>query len=161
MAKPKTSTNTAPVDDQSAFPSGEGFEDEQTGFPPYWNPSEGRKFYGRIMARDERDPEFVRYVVQASCKHVCRTGPADDATDCEVQTGENFTVSEYASLPLADYFGLEVLVTALKKRPIKGGKQDVWIFKLQVAPQTKALLMQRRAAQIQAKQNSASLPAGA
>jgi hypothetical protein len=128
------------------------WESEQIGFPPYWNPSEGKKFLARVIARDERDPAFVRYVLQAQCKHTCQKGPSDDAEPCEVRAGEYFTCSVYAALPLTDYYGVVVLVTAVKKRKLAATqdnplKRDMWDFNLKVSPTDHKMLAERKVAQ--------------
>ena len=125
------------------------WESEQIGFPPYWNPGEGKKFLARVIARDERDPTFVRYVLQAQCKHLCQKGPADDAEPCEVKAGEFFTCSVYAALPLSEYFGVVCLVTTLKKRKLAATaenpqKRDMWDFNLKVAPADHKMLAQKK-----------------
>src|ERR1051325_10393128 len=123
-----------------------GWVDEQTGFPPYWSPVEGASFRGTVMARDNRDPDFHRYVIRSSTAIECAQGPADEAEPVQVAPGELFSLSTYAALPLDDYMGFEVFVTAKNKRKIQGGKQDLWVFKLMVSPDTKAKVLALRQA---------------
>lgn len=122
----------------------EGWVDEQTGFPPYWTPVEGASFRGTVMARDDRDPKFNRYVISSSTPLECAQGPAEDAEPVHVLPGDMFSLSTYAALPLDDYMGFEVFVTAVNKRKIQGGSQDLWIFKLKVSPDTKAKVLALR-----------------
>lgn len=131
-----------------------GLVSDQIGFPPYWNPSEGKKFYGRVVARDERDPDFIRYVIEAGVRHQCQEGPSDEARPVTVDRGQHFNVSVYASLPLENYFGETVLVTALRKRDIDGGKQ-VWIFDLKTTETGRSHAAQLRAAKLN---NTPALP---
>jgi len=138
-----------------------GWETEQIGFPPYWNPTmkedekgktianTGNAFLGMPIQRDDRDPNFQRYVVEALRPIMCKKGPAEDAEEILVKTGEFFTCSVYAALPLEDYFGYEVFVKPVRKRKLAATaeipqKRDLWDFELQVSPETKKLLKQRR-----------------
>lgn len=113
---------------------------QQVGFPPYWAPlREGQPFFGRIVALDTRQEDFYRYVVQATkFPMFCRLGPSDDAEKIMVQPGDFYTVSAYASLPLEDFFDIEVLVVATKKRKLpgneasKGVKRDMWMWDVKV-----------------------------
>src|SRR5579864_838726 len=61
-------------------------EDEQTGLPPYWAPDEEQfrqgipqNFFGRVIAKDDADPEFVRWIIQAGKEQNCKRGPAENA----------------------------------------------------------------------------------
>lgn len=134
----------------------EGWVDEQVGFPPYWSPEMGSAFRGMIMYRDERQPEFIRYVVQASAPIRCHRGPSDDEQEeVIVQPGELFTTTAYAALPLERYFGFEVWVLAEKKRTLAAStnpnakegqkrKREQWDFRIRVSPETKKLLDDQR-----------------
>lgn len=157
--------NGPPEGMMNAGSAPDGWEQEQIGFPPYWNPrmtmvdptkpragmvpGTGNSFLGTVVNRDERDPNFTRYVVQASRAIRCQNGPSDDAEEVIVQKGEFFTLSTYASLPLDDYFGMEVYVQPIGKRKIKddpetGEPRDLWRFSLMVSPESKKLLKNRR-----------------
>jgi hypothetical protein len=127
---------------------------EQVGFPPYWAPiREGALFFGRVVALDTRQDNFHRYVVQATkFPMFCRLGPADDAEKIMVQTGDFFTVSAYASLPLEEFFDVEVLVAATKKRKLPGNeasdgvKRDLWMWDVRVeSEKEKRVIASRRA----------------
>lgn len=140
----------------------EGWENEQIGFPPYWNPSmkldekgktipeTGNSFLGIPIDLDERNPDFPRYVIEAIRPIICKKGPAEDAEEILVKPGEFFTCSNYAALPLKEYFGYEVWVAPSRKRKLAANeenpqKRDLWDFDLKVSPKTKLLLKQRRA----------------
>ena len=149
MANP--TKNTAPNTNKNAEPDFDSWSDEQIGFAPYWTPKEGEAFYGLIQARDERDPEFVRFLVMnlSSVPLVCHRGPSDDAELVEIGKGEVFTVSVYYQLeePFNFYLqaqeemGIEVpmRVTALSKTKTRD-KNDVWRFRLQIEPNAKKQL---------------------
>jgi hypothetical protein len=124
----------------------EGWEEEQTGFPPYWNPGEGKSFRGIVIARDVRDPDFVRYHIRSTQEDLeCAIGPAVDAEPVKVTKGEIFTVSEYSSLPLSDLLGLEIMAVALKQVPTKKAGQSRWVWKLFLPKESRKALDTRRA----------------
>jgi hypothetical protein len=127
---------------QTAVP--EGFEQQQTGFPPYWGPEHGKTFRGVVIERDDRDPEFMRFLLKATAPVACAQGPAEDQTEVQVKAGEFFTCSAYAALPLDRYVGCEVFVQAKQKRDIKGGK-EVWDFALFCSAETARLVADRQA----------------
>lgn len=124
----------------------EGWAEDAVGFPPYWNPGLGKHFTGVVMNRDDRDPEFIRYTIQATQPLECATGPADDAEIVMVNVGENFSCSAYAALPLDSYFGFEIKVLCFKTRKLPGNDasdntpRDLWQFKVLLPPDTKRLL---------------------
>ena len=123
-----------------------GWEDEQTGFPPYWEPSDGGQFKGIVVGQDMSDPEFIRYTVQATHPTACFRGSKNEDRQeaVVVQPGENFTVSDYVQLKLHQYFGHEILVTVKDKQAISGG-HTMWNMRLRVSAATKALLLKQRA----------------
>lgn len=143
--------------DASMFEAATDWVEQQTGFPPYWNPAisdegKGNGFAARVMARDERDPDFIRYVLQATKGLRCHNGPAEDAEEVLVKAGEYFTCSDYAALPLADYFGEEVVVITKGKRKLNPSernpqKRDLWQFRILTSPETSMRLQARREAQ--------------
>lgn len=156
MAK-SSEANKSPVGDFSDWEKDvpAGWEDEQVGFPPYWNPSVGKVFMGTPLFKDERDPDFIRYHIQASRDEVCATGPADGAEPVPVKKGEIFTVSAYSGLPLDEFFGLEMMAVALKLVPTKKAGQERWVWKVRLPPQSKKLLQERRAQKATALATSA------
>ena len=145
-----------------------GWEREQIGFPPYWNPAEGKKFLGRVILKDERDPAFVRYVIEATLAPIkCQQGPADDAEAVIVKPGEYFTCSAYGALPLENFFGHQVLVTTTKKRKITPGEdgqpRTLWGFTVNVDEPTKKALAKQREEdrlRLQQKRTVGTLPGG-
>jgi hypothetical protein len=158
MAK-KNGTKSPVVEDETLNAAAlEGFEDEafddsgteeeQIGFPPYWTPSEGRKLKVRVTALDQRDPEFVRWIVQATHKVACQSGPADESEPRLVQAGEFFSMSMYAGLPLQRYIGEEVVITCKEERDIAGGK-TFWVWSVKVTPEVKARVAARLAERAQ------------
>lgn len=165
MAK-NDSGNKAPVLDPNNIPMPEGWENEQIGFPPYWNPTMQEDDKGKTVAgtgnaflaipidKDERNPEFKRYVLEAIHPIMCKKGPAEDAEEILVQVGEFFTCSVYAALPLEDYYGIPVYVRPVRKRKLAptaeiNQKRDLWDFELKVSPADKKRLKERRAQEVQ------------
>jgi len=145
MAEKKQSLqNTAPVTSNMATPAPEGWETEATGFPPYWQPEEGKTFKGRVLSVDRNEPDFVRFSILATSPVKCARGPSDDQTEVNVNPGDLFNVSEYVQLPLENYMGFEVWVQAKGERPLKGGK-TTWDFDLRCAPETKRIVAERQA----------------
>lgn len=79
---------------------------EQTGFAPYFEPEKGAFFVAYISKADMKDPNFLRYLFQASSMPVkCRRGakPVDeDAPDTRpvviVQPGQYFSLSLFFSM---------------------------------------------------------------
>lgn len=131
-----------------------GWEEEVVGFPPYWTPELGKMLLGRLLLADLRDPNFGRYVMQATQVPVqCQRGPADDAEPVIVQPGEFFTMSVYGGLPvdsMENFFDLELCLTPFNKRRLppneasQGKPRDFWDFKVIVAPESKKILTARK-----------------
>jgi len=138
--------------EKAMLDSVQGWAREQVGFPPYWAPlREDSMFFGRIVALDTRQDNFHRYVVQATkFPMFCRLGPADDAEKIMVPMGDFYTVSNYAGLPLSDFFDIEVCVRATKKRKLPGNeasdgvKRDLWMWEVLVEPKDKVVIRDRR-----------------
>lgn len=132
---------------ENQVPNFNDFESEQIGFPPYWNPEEGKQLYAMPVARDERDPKFHRYIWKAMIDTECQNGPADDAEKVTVKSGEFFTTSVYHSLdnlPLALYMNIPVLLIAKEKVPTKTSGQEVWKWDLKLSKENKKLIDQKR-----------------
>jgi hypothetical protein len=130
-------TNGAPVEFADGDFDDAGFEEEQIGFPPYWTPVAGRKLRIKVIALDARDPEFVRWTVQATHNVACQSGPSDEAEPRLVKAGEFFSMSLYAGLPLQRYVGEEVIVSCKEERDIGGGK-SFWQWTLRCTSETHA-----------------------
>lgn len=148
--KPATSTAIQPF----VAPTGETVK-QQTGLPPYWAADEevhkagvAQGFYARVIGRDDGDPTFPRYVVQAGMDTPCMKGGGDDAEPVIVKKGEFFTTSVYAGLPLERFIGVPVIVKVKDKRKIntKGGPRTIWDFTVEVTPQVDKILAARRQA---------------
>ena len=70
----------------------EGWEQVETGFPPYWKPVIGEIITCKVATLDARDESFVRYVLQCTRNAIkCSRGPTDDAEEVMVRPGEFFT----------------------------------------------------------------------
>lgn len=147
--------------DVSMFEEANEWVEQQTGFPPYWNPAidektgKGNGFRATVMALDARDPDFQRYVLQAKQPLRCANGPAEDAEAVLVGAGEYFTCSDYAALPLSDFFGEEVVVLTKKKRKLaatadNAQKRDLWVFRILTSPETSMRLQAAREKQAKA-----------
>lgn len=132
------------------LPDFSGFEKEQIAFPPYWNPEIGKKIFFTPVMLDEKDPNFPRFVCKAGMITNCLEGPSDNQKETTIKTGEYFTISQYASLPLQNYFGHPVLVEVMDLVKFKGEDgtpRTRWVFELRVAPETKRLLEAARVEQ--------------
>jgi hypothetical protein len=96
------------------FESEDWVEDSQSGLPPYWKAAMngqsavGQFFRGIPMMIDNKDPNFIRYVMQATIPLTCYRGPVDSAEAVSVQPGELFTISSYAGLDMVRYLGFEI-----------------------------------------------------
>ncbi len=133
-------------------PSGK-FVEEQTGMPPYWTPDEEahnegviQGFYARVIGRDDGDPAFPRFVLQAGQDMTAMQGGGDDAHEVDVPKGGFFTCSVYAGLPLERYIGIPVIVQVKAKRAIntKQGRRTIWDWTLRVPESAQKILDERR-----------------
>jgi hypothetical protein len=158
MAKKNGSENAAPEKiegvDMSQFS-----EEENLGFPPYWNPAAQAQFVATIVGFDDGDPEFERWVFQASHDIECHKGPkGEDGEDAEavtVKKGGFFSTSNYVQFRLNQYIGLEVNIFVKEKVALAKGR-TMWNMGMRVSPKTKALLTERRQAAVKG-----ALPQGA
>lgn len=129
------------------------WEKEQVGFPPYWKPkSPGDLFLAKVILKDERDPSFPRYIMQATkFPIVAQQGPAEDADVTIVSPGDYFTTSVWAGLPLDDFMDIEACIMAVKKRKLPGNeasdgvKRDLWVWEVKATPESRKLIASRRA----------------
>ncbi len=137
---------------QEILDSVKDWEKEQTGFPPYWKPkAEGDLFFGKPILKDERNPEFERYVVQATkFPVVCQQGPADDADIIVVRPGDYFTCSVWAALPLDEFIDIECVVMAEKTRKLPGTDESggvprkLWTWNVKMTKESRLLVRERR-----------------
>lgn len=158
MAK-KENGGLVPFENPPGIEGFDKFEDEQVGLPPYWGPDDENlgppddkgfskpltpmQFYGKVVAYDDGDPEFKRYVIQAGHDLLCWRGPKKSVEEVPVKKYEFFSISEYAGLPLGRYLGLPIFVYVKGKRPIAGGR-TVWEWGVKCDPRVKAKLEERR-----------------
>jgi hypothetical protein len=105
------------------------------------------------MGRDDRDPAFVRYLMQAVQPTECHRGAKNDegvAESVTVEKGEYFSISVYYALKDAFDFYLDAAVrpiiklTALKEVKTSTVGQTCWTWRLQVSPEDKKRLESAR-----------------
>lgn len=137
--------------DALAIPDFSKWEEEQVGFAPYWNPETDKWFLGQVVSRDERDPEFVRYLVKAALDTPCKRGPVDGAEEVLVKSGEYFSISVYYSLQgLFDaYLEMGIVppvmkVIAVKEVKTKKAGQTCWTWKVLISPDDKKRINTKR-----------------
>lgn len=145
--------NTAPVQTANAnaaaddMPDFSTWTDRQIGFAPYWTPVEGESMFGKIVAVDMRDPEFVRY--QFICLQpelLCHRGPVEGGEEVMVKKGDTFSMSVYSQLADEMLFHLEsgisppTKITAKTKSKTATVGRTVWNFRCQVSNEDDAKL---------------------
>lgn len=129
------------------------------GFPPYWNPEEGSKIFCEPVVVDARDPEFIRYICIALAPLIGMTGSKRNELQEEVQVevGEKFSLSAYASLPLEQLMGdprIPICIEVVGKEPVQSNpKNDRWVFNIIVPKRYSAM------AKLRAKEYVPALPA--
>jgi|SRR5215472_14779384 len=136
-----TSAQGGEIEDLSQYE-----EEQASSFPPYWQPGLGKGFVGRVVDLDARDPEFLRYVIEAAKPTICGIGPVSNGEVVTVGIGERFTLSVYKSLPLHHYMMLEdpIIVVCVGRLPIKGRAQDMWRFRIKTSGRDHATLIDRK-----------------
>ena len=142
MATSKTAPKA--VDTDSRFDQ----EEELTLFPAYVKPAVGDAIAVRVVALDNRDPNFSRMIFQLTQDRSIEgfKGGGDNAESVEVKTGDVFSTSVYAGLAgLAEYIGLEVRIRCEGTRST-GKPNDMLVFKIGTTKETRELLAERRAA---------------
>jgi len=180
MATTKTETRgTVPSVNMGKGPSGEDMPDFdkwdqiQTGFAPYWNPEEGAFCYGEVVAKDARDPEFVRYLIKAHATTKCSRGPKDDngvaAEVVIVKPGETFSFSSYHALAMELDFQIHlrqtknaiipVMIKALRQSKTNTAGRTVWHWDVRNAPEHTPLLNQHRTSFMEMSDGGATRPA--
>lgn len=133
-----------------------GWEKEQIGFPPYWNPVVGAKILCKPVMCDARDPEFPRYVMQATRMPIeCAQGPSEEREPVIVQPGDYFTMSVYGALPpetMQLYMGIEIMIHCKSQRKLsptdesRGVPRKLFVFEIMVHPSAKKLIGERKEA---------------
>lgn len=145
--------NTAPVNASNAsntanddMPDFANWTDRQVSFAPYWHPAPGDKFFGKIIAIDMRNPEFIRLQFQCLQNELtCQRGPAAEGNEVVVHKGETFSMSVYSALADELTFQLQsgisppTYIEAQKKVKTATGK-DCWQFRCRVSPEDNAKL---------------------
>ena len=127
---------------------------EQTGFAPYYEPEKGQYFVAYIRKADMKDPNFLRYLFQASCMDVkCRRGakPVEAAEDPSLDTrpvvivkpGQYFSLSLFFSMVenLNTYIlyasetgeDVEVLIRFVDKSKTSNNR-TVWNVEMRIQP---------------------------
>jgi hypothetical protein len=128
----------------------QGWEEIETGFPPYWKPDVGKMILAKVCVVDYRDASFPRIVLQATKLSIpCQRGPVTDAEDVIVKPGEFFTMSEYAALNLANFIDFEVAIKCAGERFVPADKtrqlpkRDMFEWKVWTTPESAQLLKLR------------------
>jgi hypothetical protein len=145
---PANATNTGVHNDLDGVANADEFsEDEQLGFPPYWKAAVGKAFIGRVIALDDSDPEFERWIFEAQHVTKCQRGPAKEAKEVIVQQHEHFSTSAYGQFGdsasgrgLHKYVG-EVVKLECTGEVDTGQPSPMFVFKLSVNKETKARLL--------------------
>ncbi len=170
MATTKATAEARKGYDMGAGPDGKPLPDFdkwdkiQTGFAPYWHPEPNKYCFGRVVAKDIRNPKFTRYLLVAACDHDCRRGPKnEDATNGEamgewvkVKAGQTFSITDYHSISeeldlqlfmLMKYdiqFPVRILAERKKKTAHPDGNRTVWEFDVRNEPKHTPLLTKHR-----------------
>lgn len=154
----------APAVNMGKGPAGEDlpdfdkWDDIQIGFAPYWNAEAGAWCFAEVIAKDERNPEFVRYLMLAHTDTKCSRGPKDPEThkaeeDVVVKKGECFSVSLFYSLSRElDYqlylrtkgHNVPVRVEAKKQTKTSTAGRTVWQWSVKNDPVHTPILNQYR-----------------
>lgn len=128
------------------------WEKVETGFPPYWKPEIGKVIIARVCAVDARQEGFVRYVFQATRAAItCARGPVDGAEEVIVEPGAFFTMGEYASLDLTQFFDMEIYIKVTGSRKLPGNADSngvprkLFEFDVRCCPEDKKRLNAMRA----------------
>ena len=123
MANDKQTVNT-----NWAIPTGQGYEEAQVGFPPFWQPDEkNNKFAGEVIACD-REGTFERWVVKATKPIVCYRGDEKNRQEEVISPGQYFTMSTYSGLRLDRYIGMGEIVCFIKgeQKTKNGNTMYIW-----------------------------------
>ena len=152
MAKPTKNSGVhtddavlAKMENLAAAPEFADYVEENLSLPPYWVTDIDKQFAARVIDLDNGDPEFPRYVLEALAPVECQSGKRDEAEDIHVKTGEFFTCSTYAGLPLFRYIGCRVVVTCTGTRKVNQ-PQPMYVFTAIMHPDDKKMVMEDRKA---------------
>jgi len=133
------------------------YSKDQVGFPPYWKPVDvGDWFRGKVLMLDDRDPDFPRYVIEATQNFYAYKGTALDAEPILIESGELYTINNYSSLPLERYYGnWDIVGRTVRKRKLAASTKedaedyqkrprDLWDWEVIIPNELKALLRSQR-----------------
>jgi hypothetical protein len=144
MAKPKNVQQA----DGFEIPDFDQWVETQGGFPPYWTPEEGKRFYAKPVMIDARDPKFVRYVFEALAPTECHRGATEEQEEVTVMPGEQFTCSAYAAMGMEFYLGIPVVVTTKEQQDSKSNPgHSYWNWSIKISPEHVPILQARQAEQ--------------
>jgi uncharacterized protein affecting Mg2+/Co2+ transport len=149
--------------DGKPLPDFDKWDKIQTGFAPYWHPEQGKYCFGRVVAKDNRNPRFVRYLLVAECAHECRRGPKNEDSDAgavgewvKVKAGDTFSITSYHAMSteldyqlyLLEKFGAQIPIRILAEKKVKTAHEDgnrtCWQFDVRNAPEHTKILTQHR-----------------
>ncbi len=126
-------------------------EKENLGFPAYWKAKVGAKFAARVMSLNDSDPDFQRWIFQATRHPVtCARGPAESAKEVVVPIGDFFSTSAYAQFGnnesgrgLHQFIGEEILLecTGIQKTD---QPTPMFVYEVHVTKETRARLLAKR-----------------
>jgi hypothetical protein len=147
----KTTSKTDPsvafaVSNPDSLPEFQNFEEEQISLPPYLELKEvGQWFYAMPVFLDDKDPEFIRFIMKAEMPTKCQRGSRKKGENepVLVNKDEFFTLSAYTGLPLDRYIGVPVLVKYIGDKDV-GRPQLMKEFSLKVSPEHKKMLNEDR-----------------
>jgi hypothetical protein len=120
------------------------YQEVQVGFAPYFSPSEGAKFHGRLLDADATNPAFIRFTFEALTDLECFTGPADEQDSVLVRKGEVFTVSAFAQVRFEEYGGMKMIVEFKEKVKTSTVGRSVWLMGLKLHKDDYAIVQARR-----------------
>jgi hypothetical protein len=165
-----------PVVNMGKGPRGEDLPDFdkwdkiQTGFAPYWWPEVGKWCFGRVVAKDIRNPDHIRYLMIAGAEHDCRRGPKNEDEKAGavgeavvVKKGDTFSFSAPYSLADEMDFHLwllaneqtEINIRVLAEKKTKtnhpSGSRFVWHLDVRNDPEFTPLLNSHRPKFLQLK----------
>lgn len=115
MANPKTVTKDivkAPVLDIARF---KDWGAEQVGFAPYFEPEVGAAFVAYIDQADMKDPNFLRYLFQASTDVVpCRRGPKPPEPEDAKEGDDSWDTRPRVNVAPGGFFSLSLFFSMVE-----------------------------------------------
>lgn len=108
---PNTKPGFAASVNGADLPDFDKWSDDQIGFAPYWHPDANdlsKFFFGTPIARDERNPKFIRFLfISAMDGLVCQRGPNAAVAEAKGRDVEYVTVNKGDTFSLSVYKGPE------------------------------------------------------